>query len=110
MLLHGGELVSRRELLRMSAGALAVPVSGWFDRLAAHAAEAGVKPKSCILLFMTGGPSHIDTFDPKPQNPSSEIQPIDTSVPGIQVCEFLPKVAAQMKDFTILRGMSTGEG
>ncbi len=59
---------------------------------------------------MFGGPSHIDTFDPKPENPTSEFKPIATSVPGIQVCEHLPEVAAQMQNLAILRGMSTSEG
>jgi len=103
--------LSRRELLQLSAaGALALPASGWFDQLAAHAAATGAKPKSCILLFMFGGPSHIDTFDPKPRNPTSEIKPIATSVPGIEISEFLPKIAGRMKDLAILRGMSTSEG
>jgi hypothetical protein len=97
-----------------SLGALSVPASGWLNLLAARAAEQspGVskKHKSCILLFMEGGPSHIDTFDPKPQNKSSEIKPIKTAVPGIQIGEFLPKVAEQMKDIALLRGMSTSEG
>lgn len=108
--------LSRRELLKVSAvGALSVPVSGWLDILAARAAqqsssESKPKHKSCILLFMTGGPSHLDTFDPKPANKSSEIKPIATSVPGIQICEHLPKVAKVMNDMALLRGMSTSEG
>ena len=60
-------ILSRRELLKMSAvGALGVSASGWLDRLAAHAAEQsgqGRRHKSCILLWLDGGPSHIDTFD-----------------------------------------------
>src|SRR6185503_4758098 len=111
MFRFANEHLSRRELLQLSAaGALSLPASGWFDRLAAHAAETGAKPKSCILLFMFGGPSHIDTFDPKPENPSSQIKPIATSVHGIQVGEFLSQVAGQMKELALLRGMSTSEG
>jgi len=108
------EPLSRRDLLKLSAaGALGLPISGWLDRLAAHAAQESPgrpKHKSCILLFMTGGPSHIDTFDPKPGNKTSQIKPIGTSVPGIQVCEHLPKVAKVMNDVALLRGMSTSEG
>src|SRR5262249_34329627 len=52
----------------------------------------------------------IDTFDPKPENKSSELKPIATSVPGIQISEALPKVAQQMKDMALIRCMSTGEG
>ena len=107
--------LSRRELLKLSAvGALGLPVSGWLDRLAAHAAvqSPGNRPKhkSCILLFMTGGPSHIDTFDPKPENKSSEFKPIATAVPGIQLCENLPRVAKVANELALLRGMSTSEG
>lgn len=106
--------LTRREWLKLSAlGALSVPASGWLDVLAARAAEQSPgkrKHKSCILLFMEGGPSHIDTFDPKPDNKSSELKSIATSVPGIRVCEHLPKVAQLMKDVALLRGMSTSEG
>ena len=106
--------LSRRDWLQLSAvGALGLPVSGWFDRLAANAAEqATPRPahKNCILLFMNGGPSHIDTFDPKPENESSEFKPIDTSVSGIQISENLPKVAQVMQHCALLRGMSTSEG
>lgn len=105
-------LLSRREMLKLSAlGALGLPTSGWLDRLAAHAAsDAKPKHKSCILLFMSGGPSHVDTFDPKPDNTTSELKPIATPVSGIQVCEPLPNVAKQAKELAILRGMSTSEG
>jgi uncharacterized protein (DUF1501 family) len=104
--------LSRRDLLKLaSVGALSVPVSGWLNVLARAAEKSpGAKRKSCILLFMTGGPSHIDTFDPKPENKSSELKAIDTAVSGIKVCEGLPKVAKQMKDMVLLHGMSTTEG
>ena len=86
---------SRRDLLRFSAaGLFAGSATGWFPQLAACAAEAassGVKHKSCILLYMTGGASHIDTFDPKPGN--GEFRAIQTAVPGIQVSEHLPRLA-----------------
>ena len=102
--------LSRREMMKLAAvGALTPPVSGFLDVLAARAADQKSK-KACILLFMHGGPSHIDTFDPKPDNKSSEIKAINTAVSGIQVGEHLAKVGAQMKDIALLRGMSTGEG
>lgn len=107
--------LSRRDLLKLSAlGALSAPASGWLDILATRAAAQSsgsqAKHKSCILLFMTGGPSHIDTFDPKPQNKTSELKPIATSVGGIQLCEALPRVAKVAGDLAFLRGMSTSEG
>ena len=107
--------LSRRDWLKLSSlGALSLPVSGWLGTLAARAAEPTrnpkVKHKSCILLFMEGGPSHIDTFDPKPENKSSEIKPISTAVSGIQISEHFPKLATKMQDMALLRGMSTSEG
>jgi hypothetical protein len=110
-----GEGLSRRDLLRLAAiGGMTAPASGWFNSLAARAADqsSGSKPKhkSCILLFMTGGPSHVDTFDPKPGNRTSGFKPIATAVPGVQVCDNLSKTAKMMKDMVLLHGMSTSEG
>lgn len=103
---------SRRDLLRFSsAGLLGIPAAGWLDQLAAQAATdpAVNDSKCCILLFMSGGPSHIDTFDPKPKNASRQFKPIATNVPGIQFTENLPLLAKQATDLAVLRGMSTGE-
>src|SRR5215217_1227322 len=79
---------------RSAAGASlgGASLSGWLGRLAA-AAPAGQRPKSCILLWMAGGPSHIDTFDPKvdaPENVRGEFGAIETSVPGIRISEHFP--------------------
>ena len=103
--------LSRRDLLRFTAaGAALTSASGWFDLLAAHAAKAPAKVKSCILLWMAGGPSQKDTFDMKPgTKDAGEFQPIPTSVPGIQISEHFPKFGKLMKHAAILRGMSTQE-
>jgi hypothetical protein len=105
--------VSRRDLLRVAAGASAASASGWLPVLAGHAAEQaaeGRKHKSCILLYMLGGPSHIDTFDLKyDTETATTFQPIATSVPGIQISENLPKVARQMHHGAVIRSMSTAE-
>jgi hypothetical protein len=64
--------------------------------------------KSVILLWMTGGPSHIDTLDPKPLAPKEIRGPfdvIDTKLPGVQVCEFLPKYAALLDKLTLIRSV-----
>ena len=100
--------LDRREFATAAAGAT---LCGWLGRLAAVAPE-GKRPKSCVLLWMAGGPSHIDTFDPKPDAPADvrgEFKPIDTSVPGIRVSEHFPRFAKLMKHAAILRGMSTLE-
>jgi hypothetical protein len=104
--------LSRRDFLRLSAaGVTATSLSGWLPVLAARAATAGAKHKACILLWMDGGPSHLDTFDMKPGAPTAgEFKPIATSAPGIQISEHLPKTARVMHHAAVLRGMSTGEG
>ena len=91
--------------------AAGIPLAGWLGRLAAQAPE-GKRPKACILLWMAGGPSHIDTFDPKPDaavNVRGEFKPIDTAGPGIRISEHFPKFAKLTKHAAILRGMSTAE-
>src|SRR6516165_9306549 len=104
--------LSRRDLLRFSAaGAALASASGWFDLLAARAAESARKHKACILLWMEGGPSQKDTFDMKPgTKDAGEFKPIATSVPGIQVSEHYPKLARLMQHAAVLRSMSTPEG
>src|SRR5262245_4274442 len=107
---------TRRELLKLAAaGVGGASVSGWFGELAALAAvpdAARKRTKSCILLWMDGGPSHIETFDPKPDAPANirgDLGSIRTSVPGIFVSEKFPQVAELVEHGAILRGMSTRE-
>src|SRR3954471_17274127 len=102
-------MLNRRTFL--TAAAAGVSLNGWLSRLAA-AAPDGKRPKSCILLWMAGGPSHIDTFDPKPEAPADvrgEFKAIETSVSGIRISEHFPKFAKLMKHAAIVRGMSTLE-
>src|SRR4051794_34629758 len=94
------EQISRRELMRLSAAGVAgASLSGWFGLLAERAAQAAappVRPKSCILLWMDGGPSHHDTFDPKPDAPPEVrggLKSIATSVSGVRVSEKFPRFA-----------------
>ncbi len=68
--------------------------------------KGGGRAKSCILLFGTGGPSQHETFDPKPDADNSvrgEFNPIATNVPGIQICEHLPRLAANAHRYAIVR-------
>lgn len=103
--------VSRRELLRV--GGLSLLGLSSFDlarlRAAAPAPEAGQpRAKSCIFVFLFGGPSHIDLWDMKPEAPAEirgEFKPAATCVPGIQICEHLPHLAAQMDKLCLLRSM-----
>lgn len=109
---NAGSGLSRRDFFKLTTAGVLVPsFSGWMNVLASRAAEAGVKHKSCILLWMEGGASHKDTFDLKPgTKDAGEFKPIPTSVPGVQISEHFPQVAKLMHHGAILRGMSTGEG
>jgi len=104
--------LTRRDALKLAAaGVSGLSLSGWFNVLAQGAAAQNKKTKSCILLWMDGGPSHKDTFDLKPGTDNGgPFKEIATSVPGIQISEYLPKFAAQMQHAALLRGMSTAEG
>lgn len=72
--------------------------------------SSGSRPiKCCILLFLYGGPSHLETFDPKPHAPvdvRGEFQPISTSVPGVQISEHLPMLAQRMHHIGLVRSVS----
>src|SRR5262245_4831483 len=86
-------------------------LSGWLPTLARAAGNDGPR-KACIVLWMTGGPSHLDTFDLKPDARAEvrgEFRPIATSVPGIQISERFPRFARLLQHAAILRGMSTQE-
>jgi uncharacterized protein (DUF1501 family) len=103
--------LSRREWLTLtSAGVISFSMSGWLENLAAAAANNPQRRRSCILLWMNGGPSQMDTFDLKPgTNNGGPFKEISTAVPGIKISEHLPKVAKHMKDMVIVRSMSTKE-
>jgi uncharacterized protein (DUF1501 family) len=108
--------MSRRELLQVGyCGLLGMGLPSLLSRRAQAAATAatptGRKAKSVILIFLTGAPSHIDTFDMKPDAPAEvrgSFQPIATNVPGIQICEHLPQLAARADRFAIVRSMTHG--
>lgn len=104
--------LSRRQLMRLAAAGLATTTAaGWMESLAEDAASDPRRRRSVILLWMSGGPSQIDTFDPKPDHPNGgQTKAIDTSVPGLQIAEHLPKIAQRMKHLAAIRSMSTKEG
>jgi uncharacterized protein (DUF1501 family) len=100
---EGLTVVSRRNMLKASLAGMAgltVP------RLLAARERAASSHRSVILLWMTGGPSQIDTWDPKPDRPYNNrgpFAPIQTKLPGTIICEHLPKQAAMMDKFTLIR-------
>ena len=102
---------TRRDFLQiggLAMGGLALP-----DLLRAEAMQNGKSGhKAVIMVFLPGGPPHQDTFDLKPDAPSEirgEFKPIRTNVPGIQICEQLPKLAQIMDKCTIIRSMADCE-
>jgi hypothetical protein len=104
--------LSRRDWLTLSsAGVLGHSCSGWLEAMASDTANSPQRRKACILLWMNGGPSQTDTFDLKTGHANGgPFRPIQTAVPGIQISEHLPRLAQQMRDMVLIRGMSTREG
>jgi hypothetical protein len=104
-------LLSRRDWLRCGALGIGASLSGWFPALAEDALSQPQRKRSCILLWMPGGPAQTDLFDMKPGHKNGgEFKPIDTSAPGVQISEHLPKLARQMEHIALIRSMSTKEG
>jgi hypothetical protein len=101
--------INRRDALRWgTASALGAGLS---FSLRANAATPAAPQRACILLYMAGGPSHIDTWDPKPGRPTAgELRAINTSVNGIQIGQHLPKLGARMKDLALIRSLTSKEG
>ena len=112
---EGLTLFSRRSLLKASLAGLAGLSLPDLLRLRAESvakASSMSRNKSVILLWMTGGPSHIDTWDVKPDMPLEVRGPfkdIPTRIPGVHICEYLPKQAAMLDRFTILRSVDCRE-
>lgn len=109
--------LTRRELMRVGGSALlglSLPQMLEMKSAAASTGEWSTAPgfgkaKSVILVYLQGGPSHLDLWDPKPEAPKeiqSIFKPIDTKTPGTQVTELLPKLAQQTDKFTFIRSMS----
>jgi uncharacterized protein (DUF1501 family) len=99
----------RRDFLRV--GSLSLLGCSLTQYLQLRTLMAGTKEKkskaqACILLWLEGGPSHVDTWDPKA---NSNFKPIATNVAGIQISELLPQVAKQMDKLSIVRSMHTEE-
>ncbi|MCC9606063.1 DUF1501 domain-containing protein [Blastopirellula sp. JC732] len=97
----------RRFLQRALVGAASC---SWLPALVQAASQQQSK-RRCIVLWMSGGPSQMDTFDLKPGHANGgEYKEIETSVPGLKISEHLPMLAKQADRLAILRGMSTKEG
>ncbi len=104
--------VSRRDFLHLGVlTSFGISLPGLL-RMQAAAAEPGKgspRAKSCILIWLDGGPSHLDMFDLKPEAPSevrSQFKAINTAVSGVQICEHLQRTAAVMKDVALIRSLT----
>src|ERR1700680_2534763 len=102
------EVRTRRSFLRVGGLTLGGLTLGDVLRLRAQTEPPGRRPpKSIIMIFLSGGPSHLDMYDMKPQAPREyrgEFSPIKTNVPGIEICELMPMQAKIADKFAILRG------
>ena len=99
---------ARRDFLRLLGAGGAAAMLGWTDRISLASEAIAKQGKRCILLWMQGGPSQFETFDPKPENGSAPS--IATSVPGIHISENFPQLAKQMDKIALIRSMTSREG
>ena len=102
--------VSRRDFLHLGLlTSFGLSVADLLRLQASAASPVSPRAKSCILIWLDGGPSHLDTFDPKPDAPSevrSPFKDIATSVPGVRICEHLPQTAKVMGDVALIRSLT----
>jgi Protein of unknown function (DUF1501) len=102
--------ITRRELLRVGGLAFGGLTLAHVLRMRAQATPDAGRGKSVIMIWLRGGPSHIDSYDMKPQAPTEirgEFRPIRTNVPGIQICEHMPQQARIMDKLAVLRGIKS---
>ena len=103
--------LSRRAFVNLAGASVCALTIAGFDqkRLATGAKTLDFQPiRSCIFLFYYGGPSHIDTYDMKPSAPAEirgDFRPISTKVPGLQICEHLPRMAQVMDKVAVIRSV-----
>ena len=98
---------SRRALLKASVAASLMP---WAVRRTVAAAPRA-RARACILLWMNGGPSHLDTFDPKPGTANGgPYKAIGTRTPGLFISEHLPRLAEQSQHLAVVRRVASTEG
>jgi uncharacterized protein (DUF1501 family) len=97
-------------LARGLAGTLGLALSPAVQARAAAAGGPGPRARRCVLLWLNGGPSHIDTFDPKPGVATGgPFKAIDTAVPGLKLSEHLPKLAARAGHLAVIRSLTSPE-
>ncbi len=107
-----GGMTRRHWMGHLASTALGIPAIQFFSSLYASAQQLRKTNRSCIVLWMGGGPSHLDIWDLKPDSEKNagEFRPIDTSAPGVKITQHLPKVAKQMHHLNIIRSLDSKEG
>lgn len=101
--------LDRRRFLRVGAAGV---VGSTLPFVGQAGEVAGGRAKSALIVLLSGGPSQLDTLDPKPNAPAEvrgEFSPIQTTISGVQVCEHLPKLAQQTGRWAVVRSLSHGE-
>lgn len=99
----------RRDFLRVGAAGVIGAGLPFAPKLAQAASSGTGRAKSVLLVLLSGGPSQLDMWDPKPDAPAEvrgEFSSINTTLPGVSICEHMPKLAEQLARWTILRTMS----
>lgn len=107
-MIHPQYRLDRRQLLQVGAAGVVGTALPLANRTAA-AAQATGRAKSVLLVLLSGGPSQLDMWDPKPNAPAEirgEFSPIHTAIPGIAVSEHLPLLAEQMGRWSLIRSLS----
>src|ERR1041385_4728146 len=98
--------ISRRGFVQVGClGAMGLSMP---ELLQAQTSSKGKKQRSVILLWLWGGPSHLDTFDPKPDAPAEYRGPfraVATNVSGIQICELLPRLRVMADRYALVRSI-----
>src|SRR5688572_8803865 len=115
-----GKHVSRRKFLGAAGGGFlgfaaarqtdlfGAPTLNW---LLPQDGSTRAAAKACIVVWLAGGPSHIDTFDPKEgRDTGGPVKGFNTSVNGVQISEYLPTIAGQMKHASLIRSLTSREG
>lgn len=108
----GSSFLHRRSFLHtVSAGAIAAGALNITDLVSLQAAELRKKQRAMILLFMQGGPSQLETFDPKPGTENGgETKGISTAIPGVQIANGWEETAKQLKHASLIRSLTNKEG
>ncbi|HVK18223.1 MAG TPA: DUF1501 domain-containing protein [Fimbriiglobus sp.] len=104
--------MDRRNFLSIGAFGAGLTLADVLRAKAAPTPSLAASPKAAVMVYLPGGPSHIDTYDPKPDAPAEfrgEFKPIPTSVPGVRICEHLPLTAKLFDKLAVVRSLASSD-